>query len=170
MLFANVCAGFICLCCGVSGERRCLGLLVLLVVLLILEVLALLIYPLVCVGPELRRRACRWTRPGGVRRRHCLRGSLGVRQTTGKCATIYDGIICSTGYCWELLYMLVLVRLPSLHDNYAFLVSWNKGALRGNCRQIHSKTSFPPVWVFLLCRNSFPVLACHLMVSLGRSG
>ena len=25
---------------------------------------ALLVYPLVCVGPELRRRACRWTRFG----------------------------------------------------------------------------------------------------------
>ena len=24
MLFANVCAGFIRLCCGVCGERRCL--------------------------------------------------------------------------------------------------------------------------------------------------
>ena len=53
------------------------GLLVLLVVLLILGVLALLIYTLVCVGPELRWRAYRWARPsGGVRRRHCLRGSL----------------------------------------------------------------------------------------------
>ena len=38
------------------------GLLLLLVVLLILGVLALPIYHLVCVGPELRRRACRWTR------------------------------------------------------------------------------------------------------------
>ena len=28
-----------------------------------------------------------------------------------------------------------LVRLPSLHDYYACLVSWNKGALRGNCKQ-----------------------------------
>ena len=27
MLFANVCAGFICLCYGVGGERRCLGTL-----------------------------------------------------------------------------------------------------------------------------------------------
>ena len=76
----------------------------LLVVLLILGVLALLTHSLVCVGPELRRRASRWIRPsGGVRRRHCLRGSLGVHQITKKCATIYDGIICSTGYCWRLL-------------------------------------------------------------------
>ena len=117
--------------------------------------LALLIYPLVCVEPGLRRRAFHWTRSsGGVRRGHCLRGSLGVHQITGKCTTIRDGIICSTGCCWKLLYMLVLVRLPSLHDNYAYTVSWNEGALWGTCRQTHSKTSFSPVWGFLLCRNS----------------
>ena len=78
------------------------GLLVLPVVLLIFGVLALLIYSLVCVGPEVRRRAFRWTRPSGVvRRRYRLRGSLGVHQITGTCATISDGIICSTGYCWN---------------------------------------------------------------------
>ena len=44
-------------------------LLVLLVVLLILGVLALLIYLLVCVGPELRRSASRW--------RHALRAEFG---------------------------------------------------------------------------------------------
>ena len=137
------------------GKGAAWGLLVLLMVLLILGVLALLIYPLVCVEPGLRRRALRWTRSsGGVRRRHCLRGSLGVHQITGKCATVHDGIICSTGYCWKLLYMLVFVRLPSLHDNYAFMVSWNKGALLGNCRQIYSKTSFSPVWGFLLSNLS----------------
>ena len=27
MLFANVCAGFIRLCCGIGGKRRCLGTL-----------------------------------------------------------------------------------------------------------------------------------------------
>ena len=154
------------------GTGAAWGLLVLLVVLLILGVLALLIHPLVCVGPELRRRASRWIRPsGGVQRRHCFRCSLGVYQITGKCAIIFDGIFCSTEYCLKLLYMLVLVKLPSLHDNYAYMVSWNKGALRGNCRQIHSKTSFSPVWRFLLCRNSlFRFWGCHLMVSLGRSG
>ena len=50
--------------------------------------------------------------------------------------------------------MLVLVRLSSLHDNYAYMVNWNKGALRGSCRQIHSKTSSSPVCGFLFCRNS----------------
>ena len=113
MLFANVCAGFIRLCYGVSGERCCLETLGDPSGSAHLGVLALLIDPLVCVGPELRRRAYRWTRPsGGVRRRHCLRASLGVHQITGKCATIYDGIICSTGSCWKLLYMLVLVNCP----------------------------------------------------------
>ena len=68
MLFANVCAGFIRLCYGVGGKGAAWRLLVLLVVLLILEVLALPIYPLVCVEPGLRRRAYRWTRSsGGVR-------------------------------------------------------------------------------------------------------
>ena len=72
-----------------------------------LVVLALLIYPLVCVGLGPRRRAYRWTRPlGGVRRGHCLRGSLRVHQITGKCATINYGIVCSTEYCWKLLYKL----------------------------------------------------------------
>ena len=42
--------------------------------------------------------------------------------------------------------MLVFVRLPSLHDNFAFWVNWNKGALRGNCRQKHGKTSFFPIF------------------------
>ena len=35
----------------------------------------------------------------------------------------------SRKYCWTLLYMLVLMRLPSLHDYYACMVSWNEGAL-----------------------------------------
>ena len=69
------------------GKGAAWGLLVLLVVLLILGVLALLNYPLVCVEPGQRRRAYHWTRSlGGVRRGHCLRGSLGVHQITGKCA------------------------------------------------------------------------------------
>ena len=50
-----------------------------------------------------------------------------VHQITGKCATVRDGIIRSTGYCWKLLYMPVLERLPSLHDDYAYMVSWNNG-------------------------------------------
>ena len=81
MLFANVCAGFFRLCCGVGGERGCLGTLGAPSGSAHLGVLALLIYPLVCPGPELRRSAYRWTRPsGGVRRGHCLRGSLGVHR------------------------------------------------------------------------------------------
>ena len=130
VLFANVCAGQVSsVSATVFVEKGAAwGLLVLLVVLLILGVSALLIYPLVCVGPEPRRRAFRWTRPSGKGRRgYCLPDNW-------KCAT-FGVIMCSTGYCWELLYMFVLVRLPSLYDNYACLVSWNKGALRRNCRQ-----------------------------------
>ena len=52
-----------------------------------------------------------------------------------------------------MLFVLAQVGLPSLHDNHACVVSWNEGALRGNCRRTHSKTSLSPVWAFLLCRN-----------------
>ena len=140
---------------GVCGERRCLGTLGAPRGLAHLGGISFANLPLVCVGPEPRRRANRWTRPPGEGRRgHCFRGSLGIHQITGKCAII-DGVIrCCAGYCWKLLHVHVLVRLPSLHDNHACMVNWNKGALWGNCRQIHGKTSFHPVWGFLLCRNS----------------
>ena len=73
----------------------------------------MLIYSLVCVGPELRRCASGWIRSsGGVRRRHCLRGSLGVHQITGKCATIFDGIICSK--YWILLEVAVYASLSEI--------------------------------------------------------
>ena len=75
-------------------------------------------------------------------------------------------VFCRTGYCWKLLYVLVLVRLPSLHDNYASVVSWNNGALQRNCRRIHSKTSFSPVRSFLLCRNSLYRFRCVILWSL----
>ena len=68
------------------------------------------------------------------------------------------------------MYMLVLVRLPSLHDDYACMVSGNDGALRGNCRQTYYKTSFPPAWGFLLCRNLFKgsgVLSCGIFGLVG---
>ena len=137
----------------------------------LLGVLALLIYPLVCVEPELRRRAYRWTRSsGGVRRGHCLRGSLGVHQITGKCATIHDGIICSAGYCWKLLYMLVLVRLPSFHDNYAKMVNWNKGH-SGEIAGGHTvRPPFPLFGVFSFIETLCIGSGCYLVVSLGWSG
>ena len=50
--------------------------------------------------------------------------------------------------------MLALAGQPSLHCYYACMVFWIKGALRRTCRQIQSKTSFSPLWVFLLSRNS----------------
>ena len=51
--------------------------------------------------------------------------------------------------------MLVSVRLPSLRDNYAYMVNWNRGALRGSCRQKHGETSFSLFsGFFSFCRNS----------------
>ena len=85
---------------------------------------------------------------------HCLRGSPGVHQITERCARSCGRTWGSKKYWWTLLYMLVFVRLPSLHDPYACTVCWNKGALGGNCRQKQGKTSLSPSRVFLLCRNS----------------
>ena len=50
--------------------------------------------------------------------------------------------------------MLALVGRPSLHGYYACMVYWTHGALRRNCRQKHSETSFFLLWVFLFSRNS----------------
>ena len=157
MLLANVCAGFIRLCCGVGGKRRCLGTLGSPGGSTHLGGISFANLPFERVELGLRRRACRWTRSlGGVRQGYCLRGSLGVHQITGKSAAIHAGVTCSTGYCLKLLKMLVLVRLPSLHGNDAFLVSWNQGALRENCRQTCSKISFsPPFWVFSFVETLF---------------
>ena len=48
---------------------------------------------------------------------------------------------------------------------------WQIG-IKGNCRQIHSKTSFSLVWGFLLCRNSlcrfWGVILWYLWI--GRAG
>ena len=155
MLFANGCAGFIHFCYGLREYVPAWELLTLLVILFILRVPALLVYPLVCAGPELRRRAYSWTRPlGGGRRGYCFRRSLGGHQETGKCGSICGRIWGSRKYCWTLLYMPVFVRLPSLLDRNACMVFWTKWVLRGNCRQKQGKTSVSPLKVFLLCRNS----------------
>ena len=44
---------------------------------------------------------------------------------------------------------------------------WSKGAFRRNCRQIQSKTSFSPFWVFLLSRNSLVRFWCVVVWHLG---
>ena len=68
--------------------------------------------------------------------------------------------------------MLALAGQPSLHGYDACMVFWTKGALRRNCRQIQSKTSFSPFWVFLLSRNSLErfwcVLVWHLWIGRAR--
>ena len=56
MLFANVCAWFLRLCYGVGGERRCLGTLGAPGGSAHLGSISFANLPLVCVGPELRRR------------------------------------------------------------------------------------------------------------------
>ena len=50
--------------------------------------------------------------------------------------------------------MLALVRQPSLHGYDAYMVFWDNGALRRNCRLQKCKTSVSPSWVFLFSRYS----------------
>ena len=50
--------------------------------------------------------------------------------------------------------MPALAGQPSLHGYDACMVYWTKGALRRNCRQKHGETSFSPLRVFLISRNS----------------
>ena len=148
------------------GKGAAWGLLVLLVVIHLGGILSFADLPS-CVCGTWAAQACLSldTLFGRSSERHCLRGSLGVHQITGNCTTIRDGIICSTGCCWKLLFLLVLVRLPSLHDNYAYTVSWNEGALWGTCRQTHSKTIFPLFGVFSFVGTLFTgsgVLSCGI--------
>ena len=50
--------------------------------------------------------------------------------------------------------MLAFAGRPSLHGDYACMVCWTKGAPRGNCRLKYGETSFSPLRVFLISRNS----------------
>ena len=50
--------------------------------------------------------------------------------------------------------MLAFAGRPSLHGSDACMVHWTKGASRRICRQKYGETSFSPLWVFLLSRNS----------------
>ena len=104
MLFANVCAWFIRLCYGVGGKRRCLGTLGSPDGSTHLGCVSFPNLPsCTCVGPELRRRAYRWTRSsGGVRRGHCLRGSLGVHKDNWE--------VCHFS-CWHHLQYRVLLEV-----------------------------------------------------------
>ena len=52
------------------------------------------------------------------------------------------------------LYMLASAGQPSLHGYDACMVYWTEGAHRRNCMQKQRETSFSPLWVFLLSRNS----------------
>ena len=50
--------------------------------------------------------------------------------------------------------MLALMGRPSLHGDHACMVYWIQGAPRRNCRQKQRETSFSPLRVFLISRNS----------------
>ena len=111
-----------------------------------------LLASLLCTGLGLLRCAPCWTRPlGGGRWRHYLCNFLEehpkVHKTPHRCIYGFSGC-----YLWEL-YVLALVRQPSLRGYDACMVYSVKGALRRNCRQTEYKTSFSPSWVFLFSRN-----------------
>ena len=59
----------------------------------------------------------------------------------------YDGVICHgwfTGIRFCVLpFVLVFVRLPSLHGYHASVVNWDKSVPRGNCRLNLLKTFVP---------------------------
>ena len=101
-------------------------------------------------GP--RRCAYRRTRPlGGSRWRHYVCSLLGVHWFPLKCGrkTVewYGKQVCHmfgrSYYSDDMLCVLALVRLPSLHGYYAGMVYWENGALRGDYRHILCKTFFP---------------------------
>ena len=121
-------------------------------VLCIWRVLVLLV-SLLCTRLGLLRCASCWTRPlGRGRWEHYLcnlRGEyLKVHKTACKYFGMYVGFMI-----WEQC-MLASAGQPSLHSCDACMVYWTKGALRRNCRQKQSKTSFSPLWVFLFSQNS----------------
>ena len=70
---------------------------------------------------------------------------LGLR----RCAFRWD---CNSGKV--MLYMLALVGLPSLRARDACMVCGINGASRRNCKQKQYKTTFSPLFVFLLSRIS----------------
>ena len=107
---------------------------------------------LLCTGLGLLRCASCWTRPlGGGRWGYYLCNSLGKHPKVHKTPYNYFGSFFRY-YVWKL-YMLALVRQPSLRGYDACMVYSVKGALRRNCRQTKHKTSFSPFWIFLFSRN-----------------
>ena len=128
VLFANVCAGFIRFCYGCSWKFCGYG-----------RVLVFPVYPFMFTEQGLRRCAHRRTRPvGGGWWWHYLCSLLGVHRfppifawKTGR-SSWYN--------VTETLFVLALVRLPSLHEYYACIVYWVKGALQRDYRQNLCKT------------------------------
>ena len=138
MLFANVCAGFICCCYEGCGVWHFLAFWVL--------------HGVLCVW---RYKLCRFTPSclqdsgyagvpiaghalGGGRWRHYLRDRRGVPWFAQKCASCYHG--GGSDSIHAMLYMLALAGPPR--------------ALWRNCRQNICETSFSPIRVILLSRDS----------------
>ena len=93
-----------------------------------------------------------WTRPCGVVQwGHYLWNHGRECQAAHKIA-FYSGVR-DVFIRWKP-YMLALMGRPSLHGDHACMVYWIQGAPRRNCRQKYSETSFSPLRVFLISRNS----------------
>ena len=119
---------------------------VLLGVLCMWEALALPVCSLIRTGLGSRMCAYRWTRPLGGGR------PLGVLWLLHQSAWKFRNR--SSYYVGVMLYMLALVKLPSLHGYCACMVCWIKEAPRRDCRQSSCETFFSPIGVFLFNRNS----------------
>ena len=134
------------------------------------RMLVLLVFSLILTGFEFQRYVFRWTRfLGGGRWRHFFRNSRGVSWSTPKSAVVFHW--GSGDFGNFMLYMLALVGQPSLRGRNACMVFRARGASWRNCRQNFRKTSFSPLFVFLLSRISgflWEVVLWHLWI--GRAG
>ena len=121
-------------------------------ILCTLGVLVFSLYPLVCTKFGSQRCALYWTRPlGGGRWGHHLCYPWGVYREAQKTTSCKSYGVW--GFLFFKLYMLALMRRPSLSSYDACTVYQDKGASRRNCRQKECETSFSPKSVFLLSRN-----------------
>ena len=147
VLFANVCAGFICCCYEDCWGWRFLGFLGALWSLVHMGGAGVTSFTLISTGLGLRRCAYRWTRPlGGGRWGHYLRDPRGVHWYALKCASCFQ--VFGSDSVMVMLFMQALAGQPSLHGYYACMVCWIEEAPRGNCRQILCDTSCSPIGVF----------------------
>ena len=121
-------------------------------ILCILGVLALLVTPLVCTWFGFPRCGLLLDTPSGQRSVGAL-SLLPLGSLPGSTKNCQSCLFCFLGFYHLKLYMLALVRRPSLHSYDACMVYRVQGASRRTCRRIHGKTSFSPRTVFLFSRN-----------------